>query len=308
MAAPREHSRNTVKATIVYITGRTEPHVEWALQAIAQQRKCDDTLEFIIVDALDRPRAVLIDNQPLVESAVHDLRVVAPKPNIWQGKYRVTAEDWWAKSAASNTALCLASHDYVAFMDDCSRPGDNWLDAIRTGYRERKSVLAGAYEKIEPDGRKTPDHRLQLCPNGKKDCKGGWLYGCTFALPLDWCMEVNGFEEGCDGLSSEDYIFGFMLENNGRRIDFVPSMFVSLDREQQGNKYVRVDKGVSPKDKSHAARDRFGTRKSTEFTPDLLALRAQLARGETFPIPDPNDDYRDWYDGRLIRDATKKEK
>jgi hypothetical protein len=113
---------------------------------------------------------------------------------------------------------------------------------------------------------------------------------------------VNGFEEGCDGLSGEDYIFGFMLENNGHRIDFVSSLFVSLERSSaHGNTYIRVDKGVSPNDKSHAALARFKTRKRTEFTPDLRIIREQLARGGSFPIPDPLDDYRDWYDGVAIR-------
>ena len=131
------------------------------------------------------------------------------------------------------------------------------------------------------------------------------MYGCTLALPLDWCLEANGFEEGCDGLSGEDYIFGFMLENNGHRIDFDPGLFVSLERSSSHrNMYVRVDKGVSPKDKSHAAIARFGKRKRTEFTADLRSLRNQLARGGGFPIPDPKGDYRDWFDGSAIREEV----
>jgi len=290
----------TMHLTIAFITGRPEPHVEWVLQALAKQRKSRDVIDFIIVDGLGRPREALIADQALVGRAVQDFRVVPVKPNIWQGKHRMTSEDWWAKAAASNTALCLAKHDYIAFLDDCARPGDRWLETVRAGNRERKSVLAGAYEKIE-NGQRTVDHRLQRCPDGKNNCGGGWLYGCSFALPLEWCLQANGFEEGCDGLSSEDYIFGFMLENNGRRIDFSPSLFVSLDRTYQVNKYARVDKGIAPNDKSHAARDRFGKRKRTEFTPDLTDLRARLARGEAFPILDTNGDYRDWCDGSLIR-------
>jgi hypothetical protein len=124
-------------------------------------------------------------------------------------------------------------------------------------------------------------------------------------LPLEWCLEANGWEEGCDGLSGEDYIFGFMLENNGHRIDYRPSLFVQLERSRlHANTYVRADKGVSPNDKSHAAIARFKPRKRTEFTPDLRMIREQLARGEPFPIPDPYADHRDWYDGSLIRSST----
>jgi hypothetical protein len=288
--------------TIAYITGRAEPHVEWVLQGLARQREPADVIDFIVIDALGRSREILAGDRALAESAVQDLRVVATKPNIWQGRHRVTAVDWWAKSAAANTALCLARHDYVAFLDDCSRLGDHWLNAARVGCRERKSVLAGAYEKIE-GGNRIPDHRLKEYPGGRKDCGGGWLYGCSIALPLAWCLEVNGFEEGCDGMSSEDYIFGFMLANSGRRIDFTPSLFVSLERGSQLNAYKREDKGPlnHESNKSNQAVRRFGKRKRTEFTPDLKDLRARIARGEQFPIPDPNGDYRDWYDNVSIR-------
>jgi hypothetical protein len=291
--------------SICYITGRAEPHIEWALEAIARQRVPRDVIDFLVVDALGRDAASLIKgHEDIGARAVQDFRVVPPKPNVWQGKHRVTSVDFWAKSAASNTALCLSKHDYVVFLDDRARLGDAWLDTVRAGYQTRESVLAGAYKKVEGAACVEVDHRLQLCPEGKKDCGGGWLYGCTFALPLEWCLQINGFEEGCDGLSSEDYIFGFMLGRSGRRIDFVPSLLVTLERSyQHSNKFARLDKGTAPHDKSHAACARFGKRKRTEFTPDLTVLRAQLAQGGAFPIPDPKGDYRDWYDGSLIRDT-----
>jgi len=292
-----------VKLSICYITGRSEPHVEWALQAIAHQRENNDVIDFIIVDALERDRTSLINDQAIIDRAVQELRVIPPKPNIWQGKHRVTSQDWWAKSSASNTGICFARHDYVAFLDDCSRPGDEWLNTVRTGHRARKSVLAGAYEKIE-NGGKTVDHRLEHRPEGRKDCGGGWLYGCTFALPLEWCLAVNGFEEGCDGLSAEDTTFGIMLANSGYRIDFTPSLFVTLERGPQSNKFVRVDKGI-PNDKankSNTAVKRFGTRRTTEFTPNLRELRGRCLNGHALPIPSPDVDYKDWYDGQLIRE------
>jgi hypothetical protein len=291
-----------MELTIAYITGRAEPHLDWALQAVAEQRKPDDVIDFIVVDALARTCETLAGHQ--WPHAVQDLRVVPTRPNIWQGKHRVTSHDCWAKSHAANTALCLAKHDYIAFLDDRAILGREWLDAVRRGNRKRKSVIAGTYEKIEDSDRKTVDHRIQLYPNGRPDCGGGWLYGCTFALPTEWALDVNGFEEGMDGLGFEDVVFGFNLAMANHQIDFVPSLMVQLHRPSVSLTpvYFKKDPGTPPLDKSHAALDRFSKRKRTEFTPDLRAIRAELARGGSFPVPDPKVDYRDWYDGRLIRE------
>ena len=87
-------------------------------------------------------------------------------------------------------------------------------------------MLAGTYERIETRGDVsiiTHDHRMDKHPRGHRNCGGGWLFGCTMALPLAWALEVNGFEEGCDSLTGEDYIFGLMLDNSGRRIELTRS-------------------------------------------------------------------------------------
>ena len=286
-----------MKLTVVYITGRSDPHVDWAVEDLNRQIRDKDEIYLVVVDTYSRtPEALGIQRGKL-----KDVVVSPPKPNIWQGPHRVTSVDWWANSNARNTGIALCKTDYVAFLDDRCHLGPYWLDAVRQAEDRQDSVVVGAYQKLE-DGKTTVDHRFQVCPEGKLNCGGSWLYGCTLALPLKWCLEVNGFEEGCDGLSGEDYIFGFMLENNGRRIDFAPSMFVTLERSgPHANTFVRSDKGVSPNDKSHAAIDRFKPRKSTEFTPDLKVIRKQVSRGKPFPIPDPQGDYRDWYDGEPIR-------
>lgn len=288
--------------TVVYMTGRKDPRLDWTIADLDQQIQPNDDVHLIVVDALGRSLGQL--GVDVRSTKLKSALAISPKPNIWQGRHRVTLADWWAKSSASNTALVLCKTDFVAFLDDRCRLGPQWLKTVRRAERERDAVVVGTYDKIDVTGKVTVDHRRERSPEGKRDCGGGWLYGCTFALPLAWCLEANGFEEGCDGLSGEDYIFGFMLENNGHRIDFDPALLVTLERSSlHGNTYLRVDKGQSPDDKSHAALARFRKRKRTEFTPDLTVMRAALARGGSFPIPDPNGDYRDWYDGALIKDA-----
>lgn len=299
-AVERDHAGNLVKATIVYITGRREPHVDWMAGDLQRQIQSGDELHLVVVDTFGRSLAELDIPQTLFKDVV----VSRPKPNIWQGPHRIMTVDWWANSNARNTGIVLCQTDYVVFLDDRCRLGARWLDTVRRGEQDRGAVIVGAYEKLE-NGKVTVDHRLRQCPEGKPNCGGGWLYGCTLALPLEWCLETNGFEEGCDGLSGEDYIFGFMLENNGHRIDFRPPLFVQLERSSaHANTYVRVDKGVSPRDKSHAALERFKPRKRTEFTPDLRLLREQLGQGGSFPIPDPRADHRDWYDGTRIGETA----
>lgn len=295
-----------MKLTIAFITGRPTPHLDWLLGSLAPQVAKDDEIHVLVIDA--RGRSLQQLGTGSYGKGFPRVLVAAPKPNPWQGPSRITACDWWAKSSAMNTALVLCDTDYIAFVDDCCRLGPQWLETVRHGERKRRSVLAGTYDKIE-HGVVTSDHRRGLAPDGRLNCGGGWLYGCTFALPLEWALEVNGAEEGCDGMGTEDYIFGFMLENNGHSIDFVPSLAVTQERDEVSLPGIpsiglrRTDKGMAPNDKSHAALERFRGRRRTEFTPDLRVLRAQRERGLfSWPLPDPN--MRDWYDGQLVREMT----
>jgi hypothetical protein len=291
-----------MQLTIVFVTARPEPHLDWLLESLAPQVSASDEISVLVVDARGRTPEEL-GALPHYGHWVPSVRTMLPKPTPWQGDCRVTADGWWAKSSAMNTALVCCETDYIAFVDDCCHVGPAWLDAVRRGEHERQSVLAGTYHKIE-SGKIITDHRRGLTPQGKLNCGGGWLYGCTFALPLEWMLEVNGAEEGCDGLGTEDMILGFMLENNGHRIDFVPSLAVTQERVEISTPGApsiglrRSDKGIAPYNKSRTALSRFRVRKQTEFTPDLRAARTD--RNHAWSRPDPN--MRDWFDGQLVRE------
>ena len=290
-----------MRITLVYMTARERPRLDWTLDGLEVQACPGDAVELIVVDARGREPAE-IGYRPL--DAIERVVSTRPKPCIWQGPQRITSVDWWATANARNTAIALAGTDYLVFMDDRSWLGPRWLEVVRQAERERASVICGSYDKLE-DGRVAQDHRRGLSPGGKRNCGGGWLFGCSFALPLEWCLEVNGLEEGCDSLTGEDYIFGLMLGNCGHRIDFEPKMFVRQERSV-GTEHscAMTDKGRAPHDKSHVALARFGERRRTEFTPDLCALRARIAAGEGFPDVDRGADHRDWFDGELVCQMT----
>jgi len=303
------------------ITARTAPRLDWLCEAIVKQRQASDVLRLLVVDALGRSILELVPEAHLTDGAFNEGRAVLPKPNVWQGEHRLAPRDFFANANARNTALCYCQDDYIAFLDDRVRLGPTWLETVRRGYRERTSMLCGPYDKIEdgpvdtnnvsravtPGTRLSIDHRKEIKPGGMRDAPGGWLFGGNFAGPIEWLLDVNGHEEGCDPTGQEDCILGLMLASRGRRIEFSIAMAATQDRT--GDVHVpafpRLDKGPSPRDRSHATIDRFAVRRRTEFTPDLRALRARVLGRELqpFPIPDPLHDHRDWWDNLPIRDT-----
>jgi hypothetical protein len=300
----RNGKKRTEPITIVYITGREDPHLEWLMDSLERQTGSQDHIELVVVDAYGRS-ASAIGYRPI--RAVRKLIETMPKPSIWQGPHRITAHDFYANSNARNTGIALCRTGYICFLDDRCRLLPGWFETVQRGARKRSSVLCGTYTKLENDG-PFIDHRRDREPDGLRNCSGGWCFGCNIALPLEWALEVNGFEEGCDPVGLEDCMFGLMLANAGYRIDFVVEMCVELDRRgpRHPPNFPRHDKGKEPC-KSVAIEERYRSRTRTEFTPNLTKIREQLSRGKGFPLLDPSVDYRDWYDGSAIRNMAMSE-
>lgn len=310
--------------SIALCTSREYPNVEWFYDSIVRQVGAGDNIEVIVIDSFV---GSVEEFRDFSNGSKVSMRTRRPKPCFWSGKFRLTKEEWWSKSNSLNTFFCLAQHPWVCVVDDRSVILPGWLDCIRTQMAAKEPyVLCGAYEKrtnmtvengviknagiiIGKDSRaeycekhySNPAH--QLSPPYK--APGEWTYGCTISLPLEWALNVGGFEEEtCDGMSAEDTAFGLMLANNGYPIKYDPRMMLIEDRTpgQIGPVAIRRDKGVSPNDKSHAALDKLKGLKHTLNKFDIRKLRDDALAGKPWPAPSGSD--RDWFDGQPLSEMT----
>lgn len=297
--------------TIAYITGREEPCFDWFIESlekrVAESKIAWKNLRIIVVDRLRRHRPAFIR---VPTNALH----VNPKPTVWQGEGRLTKQDWWAAANARNTALCLCETDWIAFLDDRCVIEPGWFEPVLQAQKDGY-VVAGTYEKrhdmtayggfIRHGGTITGRDSRAILQEEKKlpnpmPCGGEWLFGCNFALPLEWALEVNGVDEFCDGLSMEDCVFGIHLQNSGKPIKFDHRMKIIEDRtpEKATNKMIRRDKGVSPKDKSHAMLERLRNLKKASHPLDIRKIRDQALRG--FGFPPAKWPTHDWWDNQPL--------
>jgi hypothetical protein len=295
--------------TVAYITCRRDCRIDWFLNSLSKQLLPDRRLSLIVVDHFYEER-----KEEFSKKFVYH---VPPKPNVWNGPYRLTKTDWFAAASQRNTAICLCKTTHLAMVDDLSVLMPGWLsavwEAIEGGY-----VGLGAYRKVKDlvvkDGEvisytETPsgiDDRLKRVEKDVSECDGGWCYGCSLVLPLEDALEVGGFPEICDGIGSEDYCFGIALRNAGKHLKFDRRMLTLEDEDLHFNEppFRRTDKGVSPNDKSHAVLE---IAKSSKYFPNyyeggIRALRDYVLAGNPFPIAQIPT--HDWFDGQPISEMT----
>lgn len=287
--------------TICYITARPEPKLEWFLESLYPQIVAGDVIDLVVVDYTKR-------NTVIKDGYFRNTKITHVKPTVWQGEYRLTKKEWWATSAYRNTGLCLSNTEWIAWVDDRSVLMPTWLLAIRDAMAENYAVC-GSYEKrtgmtVEGPAIKHggiivgEDPRRHITT--VRDVPGNHWFGCTNALPVEWALTVNGYDESCDSLGLEDCIFGEMLTLNGFPIKYDPKMKIVEDRTPQfyESNVGRTDKGVSPKDKSHGLLDRVKGKKSATHHWNLREIRERVLQGEPFPIP--TEPTHDWWDGKPL--------
>lgn len=306
----------TPALTIIYLTNRKEPHLEWFLRSLFREMHSIDpphriAVELIVVDHFcwkDRPTDGLC-------------RTVAPKPNVWNGPNRLTKEEWFAAGSARNTGICYCRTPWLAFVDDLSVLLPGWLAAAMDATNHPLHITLGAYRKVKklvvdevgnvasfeefPAG--IDNRQKHVDPTLKEGrafaAYGSWLYGCSLVAPLEAFLQINGWPEDISGgIGFEDCLAGVVLENNGWKFRY-DTRLMSWESEEDHHvepPFKKTDKGVSPNDKSHAALD--AARKLMRFDNhfDLRAIRQDVLAGHPFPIP--TGPKTDWYDGQSLEE------
>lgn len=311
--------------TIVYITSRNNPLVQYFFDSLAYQTSPEEKasgIEIIFVDRLVDGVAPGSPRHRLFEQANAGrfmYRHVPPKPNVWQGSHRVTSLDWFAASNARNTGIVRAQGDFLVFVDDLSVLTGAWWTSVKQA-RDSGKVTCGSYRKVKnlkvdngnitffSDFPQGVDNRSKLVNGtGPFPCSGNWLYGCSFAAPLATLLQVNGSDEACDGMGFEDCILGIRLANRRNAFQYSPLMLTYESEEDHHLDAImrRTDKGVSPNDKSHAILAKaMGSdwAENAHLGVGLMGLRHIFQ--ETGEIPVPDGPATDWFDGQAIKDMV----
>jgi hypothetical protein len=132
------------------------------------------------------------------------------------------------------------------------------------------------------------------------------FYGGSYALPLEWCLRVNGWSEDvCDSAGTEDSMMGVVLCNNGLPMKYDPRMKIIEDRTpgQLDGALKRADKNpeLGQQAKSWAIVRIFREKTTSQNSYDIRNLRDRvLLNGEDLASIPPSASHFDWYDEQPV--------
>ena len=252
--------------SIVYITFRENCKFEWFIDSLVQQSIPEqrEFIQIIVVDGLlDNPDTDF-ERKNVIKNMVNnqfDLVHVPPKPTAWQGKYRVTPENYFAAANTRNTGVCYAKYNYIAFHDDLGCPSQTWLKSVLQA-KSKNEVHCGAYTKaydivvehgiVVSKRDNGVDHRLSVYRQDISPAYSSHFFGSSFCMPIELYFTLNGINEMCDGNAGEDYEFGMRMIRAGISFFYNKGMFIyesedifGSDRER---KCIRADPKKDPND------------------------------------------------------------
>src|SRR5439155_5985002 len=125
----------------------------------------------------------------------------------------------------------------LGFIDDRCILTPQWMTCLKDAMAGRYAVC-GSYEKRS--GMKVENGEIieegellgeDIRPKFGEPVPTSDWYGGSCALPLEWCLQVNGFpEDMCDGLGSEDSMFGRTLLHSGLPMKYDSRMRIIEER------------------------------------------------------------------------------
>jgi hypothetical protein len=309
------------KFTISYITNRIEPKIEWFFSSLASQGGAGIPVNVVDFHADNPERRACIANLASI-SGITINRHITPMPCVWQGKHRLTKDNYFAAANASNTAIAICPTDWVVFVDDLSVLMPGWLDCVREAVT-RSEITCGSYRKVLKlevvNGIVAScerhslgeDHRAVCIGWGKlTPCTGQWFFGCSFVAPIEAMLTINGFDTDTDSMGYQDTLAGLMLAANGYKFVYDSRMVTYESEElhgQPGNVFHRWDPGVSPKDKSHKMIElieKGRTKSPNYYGPEgLRGLRSSMLNGGEFPVFQIPE--HEWFTGTPLRELPK---
>ncbi len=232
--------------SVVYATHREEPQFDWFADGLARQLDDEDDVEVVLVDGLPSPRRSARFEAIVAERFA--FKYAGAKPTAFNGPHQRTSRPLFAAASVRNTGVVHASRPYLVFVDDCSVPMPGWWGQVREAARHQY-VIAGAYQKhmnvqvfdgllesstVEPSG---IDSRWTLGDDRRVvEITGGQLYGASLGVAREVMLEVNGFDELCNGIGGEDYNLGIRLGMAGHRVFYSRGM-TTIESEDHAVRY-----------------------------------------------------------------------
>lgn len=294
--------------TIAYLTNRRDCRVEWFVDSLKREiAHFGDGLQI---------RTVMVDFYADQRKGLYPFDFhVTPKPTVWQGAHRLTTKDYFAPSNARNTALCLAPEGWLLSVDDLSVLTPGFLRAVRDAM-DNNYIVCGAYKKVRNltvhkgsvvtceerqqgmDSRWTIGHDSHAVPIG-----GGQMFGCSTCIPVESLLSINGWDEDCDSMGSEDYITGLMLESAPGSIRYDRRMltYESEELHHVEKPFLRIIKAGAP-DRSwvilNQVRSGLRTKGACYYPEGLREVRRKVLAGDPFPFYGAPE--KDWFDNQPL--------